>query len=99
MRTFSKIVFICNLCFIVAAILRVVELGIKKGNAIIPLPAVEGSIVVLGFFVAIILNVIFLGLIIFKKIIKSPINFSPIILWFNVILLPVQIWYSFFKQY
>jgi hypothetical protein len=98
MRIFSKIVFICNLCFIAAAVLRIVELGMKKGDAVIPLPVLEGSIVVLGFGLAIILNAIFCVILVFQKILKSPINYSVFILWFNVILFFVQIGYFFFKN-
>jgi hypothetical protein len=98
MRIFSKIVFICNLCFIAAALLRIVELGMKKGDAVIPLPALEGSIVVLGFVLAIILNAIFCAIVVFQKVLKSPINYAAFILWFNVILFPIQIGYFFFQK-
>jgi hypothetical protein len=99
MRTFSKIAFICNICFIVSAIMRVVELTQRaKGNnnAVIPLPAVESTIVVLGV-VAIFVNVVFLITFLFMKLAKKPLFLSKFLLRFNLFLLPVQIWYFFYS--
>ena len=61
MRFFTKLVFICNCCFIAAAVLRLVELAKRSsGNyePAIQLPALEGTIVVLGY-TAILFNSIF----------------------------------------
>ncbi|NOU37208.1 MAG: hypothetical protein HOO89_00730 [Ferruginibacter sp.] len=98
MRIFSKVVFICNCCFILSALLRILELGYKKGETVMPLPALEGSIVILGFFVAIIVNAIFFATIILKKVSKKAINISAFYIWFNLILLPIQCWYFFVKS-
>ncbi|MEO5944213.1 MAG: hypothetical protein ABIP30_02065 [Ferruginibacter sp.] len=65
-------------------------------DAVIPLPFLEGSIAVLGLVVAIFLNMAFVFIIIFRKSIRKPVNVSRVIIWFNIILLPVQIWYQFF---
>lgn len=101
MRTFSKIVFICNICFIISAILRIVELSMRQNgnnNAAIPLPALEGSIVVLGF-IAIFVNIFFLIAVLLKKLNRKPIDISKYLLWFNLILLPVEFWYFFFSKF
>jgi hypothetical protein len=100
MRIFSKIVFICNVCFIISAILRVVELSMRhsgNNNAAIPLPAIEGTIVVLGF-IAIFVNTFFLLYVLVNKLRQQQINFSKYLLWFNIALLPVEIWYFFFSS-
>jgi hypothetical protein len=79
--------------------MRVVELAQRaKGNynAAIPLPVVEGSIVVLGF-VAIFVNVIFLVTFLFMKLSKKSLFLSKFLLGFNLFLLPVQIWYFFYS--
>lgn len=97
MRLFSKIVFLCNICFIISMVLRTVELGMKKNgnpNSVIPLQPIEGSIVVLGV-VAILLNAAFAFIILYRKSIRKTFVVHGFILWFNLLLLPVQIWYHF----
>lgn len=62
MRFFSRLVVICNVCFIASVILRYVEYpGQQKGNVdvAIPLPALENILVILGYS-SIFLNIIFL---------------------------------------
>ncbi len=100
MRTFSRIAFICNICFIISAILRVVELTKRahgNNNAAIPLPAVEGTIVILGF-IAIFINVVFFLAFLVSKISNKTNSIPKFILWFNILLIPVEIWYSFFSN-
>ena len=53
MKFFSKIAFICNLGFLVFVIMAFVELNSKRnhsGDNIIPLPYVQGILVLLGWF-------------------------------------------------
>jgi hypothetical protein len=98
MRTFSKIVFICNCCFIIAVILRLVELSLRKGGnpeALIPLHSVVASILVLGLFLSLILDVFFLFVIGLKKVMQKPLLISNFMLYFNLIMLPIEIWYNF----
>jgi hypothetical protein len=100
MKFFSKLVVYCNFAFIATAILRLVEMRMRaKGNkdALIPLPFVEGTIVILGT-VAIIINLFFLLFIVIKKLTKQPVFVSKVIIWFNVILFFVQVWYHFFSK-
>ncbi len=80
--------------------MRLVELSMRKNgnnNAAIPLPAVEGSIVVLGF-IAIFVNGFFLLYVLVNKLKQQQINVSKYLLWFNIVLLPVEIWYFFFSS-
>ena len=102
MRFFSRVVFICNICFLVSLVFRLVELGMKKGgnnNAVIPLPVLEGSIVILGFTVAVILNAAFVFIVLFRKSVRKPLTVGGFLLWFNLILFPVEVWYLFFRPY
>jgi hypothetical protein len=99
MRTFSKIVFICNICFIIAAVFRIIEFGLKKNGqveALIPLPAVEGIIAILGFIVSFFLNIVFVSIVSFQKIKKKEIAIPSFLVIFNIAMLPIQIWYFFF---
>ncbi len=82
--------------------MRLVEFGMKKGgnaNAVIPLQAVEGTIVILGFIVAILLNAAFVFIVLYRKSIRKVLLVSNLILWFNLLMLPVEIWYSFFVKH
>jgi len=82
--------------------MRLVEFGMRKNgntNAVIPLQAVEGTIVILGFIVAILLNSAFVFIVLFRKSIRKALPVNRFILWFNVLMLPVEIWYSFFVRH
>lgn len=97
MKLFSKIVFICNIGFIVFIILGYLELNNKKtkaGDNIIPLPFITGTLVILGQF-AIFLNLIFclavLALLLSKRM-------KPIPQWLliaNFTFLLIQVYYFF----
>ena len=78
--------------------MRLVELSFRKaGNsdAIIPLHSVVASILVLGLFLSLILDVVFLFVVVIKKAMQKPLLISNFILYFNLIMLPVEIWYNF----
>ncbi len=97
MRLFSKIVFICNLCFIVSVILRKVELSYKaKGNTdqIIPLPFVEGTLAVLGEL-AIVVNVVFFIIALYLLVSKKLKQIPRWIVIFNFTALLAQIYWFF----
>ena len=82
--------------------MRLVEFGMRKNgnsNAVIPLQAIEGSIVILGFIVAVFLNAAFLFIVLFRKSVRKPIPVNSFILFFNLLLFPVEIWYSFFVRH
>src|SRR4051812_8672549 len=98
MRFYSKIVFICNLCFIASGLLRYVDMGRRahgNNNSIIPLQPVVASIVMLAL-VSIFLNMAFVFIVLYRRSVKKPVNTSRFIIWFNLILLPLQVWYYFF---
>lgn len=101
MRFFTKLTFIFNCCFIAAAILRLIEMGKRsKGNldAAIPLPAVEGLLVTLGY-TAIFLNAVYVVFYLFRLATRKP-GFSPRwVVLFNLIMFPVQVWYFFFSNF
>lgn len=73
----------------------------KKGNvnAVIPMQAIEGTIVILGFVVAILLNAAFVFIVLYRKSNRRPSPVSPFLLWFNLLLFPVEVWYSFFVRH
>ena len=98
LRFFSKIVFICNLCFIAAVILRWVEnANKKKGNfdGAIKLQPLESTIVVLGYS-AIIFNFIFNLIILALLLLKKKTGMPKWLIWFNFLILIIQVYYFFF---
>jgi hypothetical protein len=99
LRFFSKIVFICNCCFAAFAILRLIEKNnIAKANhdALIPLPALQGTLLILGLS-AIILNFIFALLCLIFLLLKKQHNVAKWLVWVNLIFLLFQVFY--FKLY
>ena len=98
MRIFSKIVALCNICFIIAVILRAVELAKRaKGNheGAIPFQPLESTIVVLGYG-AIFINIIFLLFSIYWLIRKQIKLIPRWIVIFNLLVLPAQVYFFFF---
>lgn len=101
MRIFSKLVLICNLCFVVAVVLRLIEMGRRaKGNydAAIPVQAVEGTLVLLGYG-AIFLNILFLFALLVNLLRGIKQTAPALVILVNLILLPVQVWYFFFSKF
>jgi hypothetical protein len=98
LRFFSKIVFICNLCFIAAVILRWVENANKtKGNfdGAIKLQPLESTIVVLGYG-AIIFNLVFNITILSFLLLRKDSQVQKWLIWFNFLILLIQVYYFFF---
>ena len=102
MRFFSKIVFICNCCFIAAVILRFVENANKKKgnfNGNIILQPLKSTIVVLGYgaiFINLVFNLFVLVLLTQKKL---DIKISTWLIWTSFIFFIIQIYYFFFNNY
>jgi len=99
MRTFSKIVLLCNCCFVIACILRLVEHYKRKdGNfdGAIPLQSLESTIVVLGYG-AIFLSAVFTFQMLYFFVIKKVNTLPKWIVATNLAMFPVQIWYFFFS--
>ena len=99
MRFFSKLVVICNVCFIIAVILRVIENLNKKDVAFdgyIKLDPLESTFVVLGYG-AIIVNIIFNCILLILFVKKRKQNIPSWIVVFNFILLLTQLFYFLMK--
>ena len=98
MRFFSKVVFILNISFVLAAILRLVENANKqKGvfDGAIKFQPLESTIVIMGYgavFFNLLFNFFLLVLLLFKLSLPTP-NW---LLWANFIFLITQIIYLFF---
>jgi hypothetical protein len=101
MKFFSKIVFICNLCFVASVVLRLVENTKKKTGSFdgqILLKPLESTLVVLGYG-AIFINLFFVlacgYLFAVKKIKQIP-------LWIvivNLVFFIIQVYYFFFSNF
>ncbi len=99
MRFFSKITFICNLCFVAFTILHLLEKkrdAVGNKDAIIPLPAVEGTLAVLGL-ASVIINFIFAILCLLLFILKKQIPVAKWLVWVNLLFLILQ--FIYFKLY
>ncbi len=95
MRFFSKLVFICNICFLLSFVLRMVESSRRlTGNydAVLYQP-LEGTVAVLGLLLAIIFNAIFILCCAYwvfaKKIKRIPLW----IVLFNVLVFPFEAYF------
>ena len=101
MRFFSKIVFICNGCFIAAVILRWVEnANKKKGNfdGAITLHPLESTLVVLGYG-AIIVNFFFNLFVMALLLSKKELLIPKWIIWANFLFFIIQFYYFFFSNF
>ncbi len=99
MRFFSKLVAICNICFIIAVILRLVEINMRKaGNydGALKYQPLEATVVILGYG-AIFLNVIFVLFSIYWLLTKKIQLISRWIVLFNIVLFPLQVYFFFFS--
>ena len=100
MHFFSKLVFICNGCFIVSVVMHFVEAGhngIAKTDTAVPLQFAEGTIAVLGL-ISLLVNaifcIVFAGLATAKKTKQIP-------LWiviFNFIALLGEVYWYFIDK-
>lgn len=95
MRFFSKLIFICNICFILSVVLRYVEVNndAAGNNAdVIGFQPLQSSLIVLGYG-AVIFNFIFLLSSLVFFIFKKTLPFPAWILLFNLILFVTQLVY------
>lgn len=101
MRFYSRIVLICNCCFIVAVILRLVEmLKRAKGNfdGAIPFQPLESTVVILGYG-AIFVNLAF-AIACLYLLIRRRLQLLPRwIVIFNILIFPLQVYYFFFSNF
>ena len=100
MRLFSRFVFICNSCFLIAILLRFAEISNKaQGNYDLPLDAqpVIATVLVL-YFISVFLNALFLSFVLYAWY-AGKIGLFPKWIWiFNVLLFPFQLYYIFYSQ-
>jgi hypothetical protein len=83
-------------------VLRIVNMSSSvaakaNNNVAVPTNAIVGTILVLtacSFF----LNILFLLIVLIFKGVGKSIDISKFLLWFNLILIPIQIWYYFFSK-
>ena len=97
MRFFSKLTFVCNLCFIIAVILRWVENSNKKKGAFdgaIQLQPLESTLVVLGYG-AILVNFLFLLCFLFLVAFKIKQAVPRWLIWANFLFFIAQFIYFF----
>ena len=95
MRFFSKVIFICNISFVIAVILRVVENANKKEgifDGAIKFQPLESTLVVMGYG-AIFLNLIFNLILATLLLTKAKPAIASWLLWTNFIFLIAQIIY------
>ena len=102
MRIFSKFTVLCNISFVIAVILRYLEMHNQYESAnrqILPLPWMEGTLVILGYG-AIIVNTLFLVLCLIFTAFKVSISISipKWILIFNIVLFCFQVYFFFFLK-
>jgi len=101
MLFFARIVFICNLSFIAAAVLRLVEMDKSSENAapgVLKFQPLEATLAVLGL-AAIFINLIFFILILLKTISRKAYNIPRWLTVFNLFMLAVQVYYYFFTNF
>ena len=98
MRFYSRLVFICNVCFIIAVVMWWVEKARRlKGNydGLIRFQPLEATLVILGYG-AIILNFFFVLLSIYWYATKRIKLIPRWIVLFNLLIFPLQVYYHFF---
>ena len=101
MKFFSRVVFICNCCFIIAVVLRLVENAHKKNgnfNGAIQINPIESTLVVLGYgaiYINLIFNFFLWGLFMSKK----KLSVTRWLIWTNFLFLILQVYYFFFSNF
>lgn len=98
MRFYARFVALCNICFIISVILRLVEMNRRvKGNfdGAIKFQPLESTLVILGY-TAIIFNFFFV-IIMFGRLMRKPRILLPRwLVWFNLMMFPLEVYYLLF---
>lgn len=97
MRFFSRVVFICNGCFVVAVIMNIINNAHKKNihfSGAIQINPLESTLVIMGYG-AIFINFIFNIFVLALLVTKSKQTTTRWIIWANFIFLLTQIFYFF----
>jgi len=98
MRFFSKIVLICNVCFIIAVVMWWIESSrrvVGNYNGVINFQPLESTLIVLGYS-AILVNLIFIILCLLWLVTKKIKLIPRWIVIFNLLIFPIQVYYHFF---
>lgn len=101
MRFFARFTLIVNICFLASVVMRLIEIGNKAkdvANGSVKLNPFISSIVVLGW-IAIFINLFFAILFIARYTSKKMNDIPKWIVYFNLILLPMQVYYYFFSTF
>ena len=100
MKFFSKIVTLCNVGFIFVALYKLLQFtkdNHANNNAVQPTGILVGTAAIL-YVVAIIFSLVFAILVLIKKLRKQEINIPSLLILFNLLMLPIEIWYHFFNN-
>ena len=98
MHFFARLVFICNICFLIALVMRLVDISAEAHNKYeTPLGSqpIIGIILIL-YFISIFLNCLFLVVCLIRVIAKKTMFVPRWLLIVNVLLFPLQVYYLFF---
>jgi len=98
MRFFSKFTVLCNACFLISVVLRYIVMHDQyEGGSeqILPLPWLQGTLVILGYG-AIIINALFLLLYFIFVSLKMDIKIPRWIIIFNTVIFCCQVYFHFF---
>jgi hypothetical protein len=98
MRFFSRIVLVCNVCFIIAVIMWFIESSRRlHGNydGVIKFQPLESTLVILGYG-AILINAVFVFLALYLLATKKIKLIPRWIVLFNLLIFPIQVYYHFF---
>jgi hypothetical protein len=100
MRFFSKLACICNICFLLSFLLRMIESSRRvDGNYdMVIYQPLEGTIAILGLLLAVIFNAAFIllcGYWVFAKKIK---NIPLWIVLFNILVFPFEVYFLFWLK-
>ena len=101
MRFFSKLVFICNICFYLSLLGRlwIMSRPVVEGSTdAVKLNPFISTVVALGW-VAIFFNIAFALLFLFRYPSKKMDGLQRFVVFFNLIALPAQIFYYFFSKF
>ena len=99
MRFYSRFVFICNICFILAAIIWWIERNRRQQgnfNGLIGFQPLESTLVILGYG-AIFFNFFFIMIILYGFLTRKKPAVPGWVTLFNLCIFPLQVYYFFFS--
>ncbi|MEI7472996.1 MAG: hypothetical protein WCJ85_12110 [Chitinophagaceae bacterium] len=100
MRFFSKFTIICNACFLLAVVawyLETQQFHTGKNDQLMPLPWLEGILVIIGYS-AIFINLFYLMVCGILYLFKKAQQISRWMVIFNAIVFLLQVYFHFFLK-